>query len=69
MTGFWQKAVVMFYGDWYPFCKRFRPAFRSAKSKYRKLSALVNEDEHPLWDRFSINAVPIVIAFDDKSKI
>ena len=59
----------MFYGDWYPFCKRFRLAFNSAKSKYRKLSALVNEDENPLWDRFSINAVPIVLAFDDKGKI
>jgi thioredoxin 1 len=29
----------------------------------------VNEDENPLWDRFSINAVPIVIAFEDKGKI
>ena len=51
MTGSWQKAVVMFYGDWYPFCKRLRPALKSAKSKYRKLGALVNEDENPLWDR------------------
>jgi thioredoxin 1 len=59
----------MFYGEWYPFCKRFRPALKSAKSKYRKLGALVNEEENPLWDRFSINAVPIVIAFDDKGKI
>lgn len=59
----------MFYSDWYPFCKRFRLAFNCAKSKYRKLSALVNEDENPLWDRFWINAVPIAIAFDDKGKI
>jgi thioredoxin len=59
----------MFYGDWYPFCKTFRPALKSAKSKYRKLGALVNEDENPLWDRFSINAIPILIAFDDKGKI
>ena len=59
----------MFYGDWYPSCERFGPAFKSAKSKYRKRSALVNEDENPLWDRFSINAVPIVITFDDKGKI
>ena len=59
----------MFYAHWCPFCQRFRPAFNSAKSKYRKLGALVNEDENPLWDRFSINAVPIVIASDDKGKI
>jgi len=24
----------------------------------------VNDDDNPLWDRFSINAVPTIIAFD-----
>jgi thioredoxin-like negative regulator of GroEL len=26
--------------------------------------AKVNDDDNPLWDRFSINAVPTIIAFD-----
>jgi thioredoxin 1 len=25
----------------------------------------VNDDDNPLWDRFSINAVPTIIAFDN----
>ena len=31
--------------------------------------AKVNDDDNPLWDRFSINAVPTVIAFDKGSII
>ena len=29
----------------------------------------VNDDDNPLWDRFSINAVPTMIAFDDRGEI
>jgi len=29
---------------------------------------LINDDDNPLWDRFSISAVPTLIAFD-KGKI
>jgi hypothetical protein len=25
---------------------------------------MINDDDDPLWDRFSINAVPTLIAFD-----
>jgi hypothetical protein len=25
---------------------------------------MINDDDDPLWDRFSINAVPALIAFD-----
>jgi thioredoxin 1 len=64
------KAIVMFYADWCSFCQRFKPIFESAaKSKssttsYKMYEAKVNDDDNPLWDRFSINAVPTVIAFD-----
>jgi thioredoxin 1 len=70
------KAVVMFYADWCPFCQRFKPVFESAiakgpehtKSKtkfsYKLYGAKVNDDDNPLWDRFSINSVPTIIAFD-----
>ena len=64
------KALVMFYADWCPFCQRFKPIFESAAAKSKSSTtsckmyeAQVNDDDNPLWDRFSINAVPTVIAF------
>jgi len=66
------KALVMFYADWCPFCQRFKPIFESAAAKaksstssFKMYEAKVNDDDNPLWDRFSINAVPTVIAFDE----
>lgn len=64
-----EKVLVMFYADWCPFCQRFRPIFESAtKSKsttsLKMYGAKLNDDDNPLWERFSINAVPTIIAFD-----
>jgi thioredoxin 1 len=59
-----QKSVAMFYADWCPFCKRFKPVFESVKSKYKKIQLKLNEDENPMWDKFAISAVPTVIAFE-----
>jgi thiol-disulfide isomerase/thioredoxin len=59
-----QKTVAMFYADWCPFCKRFKPVFESVKSKYKKIQLELNEDENPMWDKFAISAVPTVIAFE-----
>jgi thioredoxin-like negative regulator of GroEL len=64
----------MFYADWCPFCQRFKPVFesaiitRSANNSYKFYESKVNDDDNPLWDRFSISAVPTLIAFD-KGKI
>jgi thioredoxin len=65
------KDLVMFYADWCPFCQRFKPLFESVAAKsssnttsYKMYGAKVNDDDNPLWDRFSINAVPTIIAFD-----
>jgi thioredoxin 1 len=69
-----EKALVMFYADWCPFCQRFKPIFESAiitksgGNGYKFYESKVNDDENPLWDRFSINAVPTLLAFD-KGKI
>ena len=71
------RALIMFYADWCPFCQKFKPIFESllfnihkaskSKSSYRMYGAKVNDDDNPLWDKFSINCVPTLIAFD-KSK-
>src|SRR5712692_11966433 len=65
------KDLVMFYADWCPFCQGFKPLFESVAVKssstttsYKMYGAKVNDDDNPLWDRFSINAVPTIIAFD-----
>ena len=65
-----QKTLVMFYADWCPFCQRFKPLFEqryvqlNEKPSTLKLYACkLNEDENPLWEKFSINAVPTLIAF------
>ena len=59
-----EKTIAMFYADWCPFCRRFKPIFESVKSKYKKIEIKLNEDENPMWDRFAIQAVPTVIALD-----
>jgi thioredoxin 1 len=71
------KSLVMFYADWCPFCQNFKPIFESlipiipkeskSKANYQMYGAKVNDDDNPLWDTFSINCVPTLIAFD-KSK-
>jgi thioredoxin 1 len=69
------KDLVMFYADWCPFCQRFKPLFESVAAKssstnsYKMYGAKVNDDDNPLWDRFSINAVPAIIAFDKESDL
>ena len=69
-----EKALVMFYADWCPFCQRFKQVFesaittRSVSNGYKFYESKVNDDDNPLWDRFSISAVPTLIAFD-KGKI
>jgi thioredoxin 1 len=64
-----QKSLVMFYADWCPFCQRFKPIFEQQQLEMNQKSSLkvyackLNEDENPLWDKFSVNAVPTLIAF------
>jgi len=61
-----KKTLVLFYASWCPFCTNFKPTFDSSKIETaNKMAALVDEDENPLWDRFNIQAVPTVIAFEN----
>jgi thioredoxin 1 len=69
-----KKVLIMFYADWCPFCQKFKPIFESlpslipteskSKTEYRRYGAKVNDDDNPLWDKFSINSVPTMIAFE-----
>ncbi len=61
-----KKTVVLFYATWCPYCTNFKPTFESAKiDTANKVGSIIDEDENPLWDRFNIQAVPTIIAFQD----
>lgn len=61
-----KKTLVLFYASWCPYCANFKPTFESSKTDpMNKIGALVDEDENPLWDRFNIQAVPTMIAFEN----
>jgi len=66
-----KPSIVMFYADWCPFCQKFKQVFEEidheAKGEHRGFevySCELNDDDNPLWDAFSINAIPTLIAFD-----
>lgn len=60
-----QKTLVLFYASWCTYCANFKPTFEAAKpDNTTKMAALMDEDENPLWDRFNIQAVPTMIAFE-----
>ena len=67
-----EKALVMFYADWCPFCQKFKSIFESAESSIKDRQKFyesnINHDDNPLWEKFSIEAVPTLIAFK-KGKI
>ena len=61
-----KKTLVLFYASWCPYCANFKPTFESSKTgSIDKIGVLVDEDENPLWDRFNIQAVPTMIAFEN----
>ena len=66
------KSLVLFYADWCPFCRSFKPIFESKEDldnqDYTFYNVKLNEDDNPLWDEFNINSVPTIIAFE-KDKI
>ncbi|GIU71492.1 MAG: hypothetical protein KatS3mg003_0971 [Candidatus Nitrosocaldaceae archaeon] len=60
------KAVVLFYADWCPYCAAFKPIFDSYNiDGFKLVKVKINEDDNPLWDRFDIMRIPTVIVFKD----
>lgn len=63
-----KQVLVLFYASWCPYCKSFLHAFdKNAVTYGFKSTLLVNFDDYdnPLWDDYSICAVPTVIFFDE----
>ena len=62
-----EKALVMFYADWCPFCRKFKPIFETSENSppnTKFYESNIDDDNNPLWERYSINAVPTIIAFE-----
>ncbi|MCW4005626.1 MAG: thioredoxin family protein [Candidatus Bathyarchaeota archaeon] len=62
------NAVVLFYASWCPFCRNFLPVFEeyaktSSPAVYMRVK--LDEDENPLWERYSLDAVPSVLLFEN----
>ncbi len=58
--------VVLFEAEWCPFCTSFSAVLnqRADKIPMPVLAVLLNDDDDPLWDRYSIEAVPTLAVFD-----
>jgi len=63
-----KRVLALFYASWCPFCRRFLSVFDKSYSQYDFNSILrvkVDDDDNPLWEEYSIGAVPTVILFEE----
>ncbi len=63
-----KHVLGMFCSSWCPFCQDFQPVFKAEIENYsyeRIVRVFLEEDNNPLWEDFSIEAVPTVIFFDN----
>ena len=62
------KVLACFCASWCPFCDLFSPVFdkyakNSGSTKF--IRVYVDEDSNPLWEEYSIEAVPAIILFEN----
>ncbi len=63
----YKRALILFCASWCPFCERFYPTFERliSKKKFDKVMRVyIDDDDNPLWDDFSIEAVPTLVFFE-----
>jgi len=69
--GKYEKALALFYASWCPYCTGFVPSFKKAVAHLHSTTViyvLLDDYDNPLWDDYSIGAVPTVIYFE-KGKV
>jgi thioredoxin 1 len=65
------KVIALFYSSWCPFCRSFLPTFNKHEQKTGSdtfIKVLIDEDENPIWETYSLEAVPSIIVFE-KGKV
>ena len=61
------RTIVLFHAAWCPYCRELMPSYErfSGMAKVRVARADISDYDSPLWDAFSIEAVPTAILFED----
>jgi thioredoxin 1 len=63
-----KRVLALFYATWCYYCSRFVPVFDNATAGLKAsavIHVIVDDYDSPLWDDYSIGAVPTVILFED----
>jgi len=61
------RVVALFYASWCPFCRSFLSVFNKHAEKDRSavfMRVKIDEDENPMWETYSLVAVPSVMLFE-----
>jgi len=58
-----RTVAILFYADWCPFCRDFKPLFEKyeRKSNFEFAEFELNNEKHPFWDKFNIKVIPTII--------
>ena len=62
-----RRVLVLLCASWCPFCRDFYPVFERAVAKHafdRALRVYIDDDDNPLWEDFSVEAVPTALLFE-----
>jgi thioredoxin 1 len=62
-----KKVLALFYASWCPYCRNFIGAFNEVAPKSGfglALRVRIDDYDNPLWEEYSIAAVPAVLVFD-----
>jgi thioredoxin len=59
------EVAVCFLAGWCPFCRDFLPSFAALETgdRFELAIADISDESSPLWERFSIDIVPTIVAF------
>ena len=63
-----KRVLVLFCASWCPFCQKFFSTFDRLPSKNgfdNVLRVYIDDYDNPLWEDYSIEAVPTVVLFDN----
>ena len=62
-----KRVLALFCASWCPFCRSFFAAFDRKISNYSfdlVLQVYIDDYDNPLWEEYSIEAVPTIILFE-----
>ena len=65
------KVLALFFASWCGYCSRFLPIFNKMITNFNAgtiIHVILDDYDSPMWDDYSIDAVPTVIYFD-KGKV